>query len=134
MAFEEGIPLITDLPDGARNFSALRNKKSDSDDWSTRFDEPILLDDGTTLRTLRDAIRYLGKTVPKAEREHPAVTVAADHLTRSAEQGYLRSTGDLAQGVRFTPDTRHPQHLLICPLRASSGRSALFDQLVRAKQ
>ena len=29
------------------------------------FDEPIALDDGATLRTLRDAIQYLGKTVPK---------------------------------------------------------------------
>lgn len=56
--------------------------------WSKRFDGPIVLDDGTTLRTLRDAIQYLGKTVPKSEHDHPTVTVAADHLTRSAEQGY----------------------------------------------
>lgn len=56
--------------------------------WSRRFDEPIELPDGTTLRTLRDAIQYLAKTVPKAERNHPAVLVASDHLTRSAEQGY----------------------------------------------
>jgi len=33
--------------------------------WSKRFDEPIALDDGAALRTLRDAIQYLGKTVPK---------------------------------------------------------------------
>jgi hypothetical protein len=56
--------------------------------WSQRFDDPIELPDGTTLRTLRDAIQYLGKTVPKAERDHPAVLVASDHLTRSAENGY----------------------------------------------
>jgi uncharacterized protein YvpB len=48
--------------------------------WSKRFDEPIMLDDGTKLTTLRDAIQYLGRTVPKAERDHPTVTVAADHL------------------------------------------------------
>jgi len=47
-----------------------------------------VLEDGTTLRTLRDAIQYLAKTVPKAEQKHEQVTIAADHLTRSAEQGY----------------------------------------------
>jgi hypothetical protein len=57
-------------------------------DWSRRFDEPIVLDDGTKLITLRDAITYLGETVPKREHDHPKVLNAADHLTRSAEQGY----------------------------------------------
>jgi hypothetical protein len=54
--------------------------------WSKRFDEPIVLDDGATLTTLREAIEYLAKTVPKVEHAHPAVLNAADHLTRSAEQ------------------------------------------------
>lgn len=58
------------------------------DGWSRRFEEPIVLDDGTTLTTLRDAIRYLAETVPEAERDHEKVLTAADHLTRSAEQGY----------------------------------------------
>ena len=56
--------------------------------WSTRFDEPIALDDGTTLTTLREAVQYLARTVPKAEQNHEKVLNAADHLTRSAEQGY----------------------------------------------
>jgi hypothetical protein len=56
--------------------------------WSKRFDEPIVLDDGTKLTTLRQAIQYLAKTVPKAEQNHETVLTAADHLTRSAEQGY----------------------------------------------
>ena len=56
--------------------------------WLQKFDEPIVLADGTTLRTLRDAIQYLAKTVPKSERDHPTVLVASDHLTRSAEQDY----------------------------------------------
>jgi hypothetical protein len=55
--------------------------------WSKRFDEPIKLPDGTTLRTLRDAVQYLAKTVPKAEQKDEKVIIAADHLTRSAEQG-----------------------------------------------
>jgi hypothetical protein len=54
--------------------------------WSKRFDEPIVLDDGTTLTTLRDAVEYLAKTVPKTEHDHPHVLTASDHLTRSAEQ------------------------------------------------
>jgi hypothetical protein len=56
--------------------------------WSKRFDEPIVLDDGTTLTTLREAIEYLAKTVPKAERSHPSVLTASDHLTWSAEKNY----------------------------------------------
>ena len=47
--------------------------------WSKRFDEPIVLDDGTTLRTLQQAIQYLAKTVPKAEHDHPKVINAANH-------------------------------------------------------
>ncbi len=56
--------------------------------WSRRFEEPIVLADGTTLRTLRDAVQYLANTVPQAEQRHDKVLVAADHLTRSAEQNY----------------------------------------------
>lgn len=56
--------------------------------WSKRFDEPIVLEDGTTLRTLQQAVAYLAKTVPRAERDHEKVLIASDHLTRSAEQGY----------------------------------------------
>jgi hypothetical protein len=56
--------------------------------WQKSFDEPIVLADGTTLRTLQQAIQYLAKTVPKAEQQHEKVQNAADHLTRSAEQNY----------------------------------------------
>jgi hypothetical protein len=56
--------------------------------WAKRFDELIVLDDGTTLSTLRQAIEYLAKTVPKEEHNHPSVLTAADHLTRSAEQDH----------------------------------------------
>jgi hypothetical protein len=56
--------------------------------WLTPFDEPIVPDDGTKLATLRDAIQYLAKTMPVPEQNHEKVLNAADHLTRSAEQGY----------------------------------------------
>jgi hypothetical protein len=82
--------------------------------WSRRFDEPIVLQDGTTLRTLADAIQNLAKTVPKAEQNHEKVLVAADHLTRSAEQNYplffaraatLRAIHRNAERV-FNPDRK----------------------------
>jgi len=44
--------------------------------WSRRFEEPIVLADGTTLRTLRDAVQYLANTVPQAEQRHDKVLVA----------------------------------------------------------
>jgi hypothetical protein len=56
--------------------------------WSRRFDDPIELPDGRKLKTLAEAIAYLAETVPKAERKHPTVVIAADHLTRAAEQNY----------------------------------------------
>jgi hypothetical protein len=56
--------------------------------WLTPFDDPIVLDDGTVLTTLQQAVEYLAKTVPAAEHNHPDVLTAADHLTRSAEQNY----------------------------------------------
>src|SRR5205814_328526 len=56
--------------------------------WSKRFEEPIVLDDGKTLATLRQAIEYLAKTIPKEEHDHPSMLTASDHLTRSTEQNY----------------------------------------------
>jgi hypothetical protein len=50
-----------------------------------------VLDDGTVLTTLRQAIEYLAKTVPKAEHNHPSVLTSSDHLTRSAERNYPMS-------------------------------------------
>lgn len=53
--------------------------------WTQRFDDPIVLPDGSKLRTLREAIAYLGKTVPKSERDHPAVVLAATVLSEAAD-------------------------------------------------
>ena len=55
--------------------------------WQREFDEPIETPDGTHLRTLREAVAYLAKTVPKSERDMPAVTTAAEILTYAAERG-----------------------------------------------
>ena len=64
--------------------------------WSRRFDGPIELPDGRKLKTLAEAIAYLAETVPKAERKHPTVVIAADHLTRAAEQNYSMSFARMA--------------------------------------
>jgi hypothetical protein len=53
------------------------------DGWSKRFDEPIVLEDGTKLTTLAQAIKCLADTVPKAEQKHEKVMNAADHLRQS---------------------------------------------------
>ena len=49
--------------------------------WSRRFDDPITLPDGSELKTLREAIAYLARTVPKAEQAMPEVLAAAETLT-----------------------------------------------------
>ncbi|MEH2562081.1 hypothetical protein [Bradyrhizobium sp. AZCC 2289] len=56
--------------------------------WQRKFDDPIELPDGTRLNTLREAIAYLAKAIPKSERNMPAVTTAAEVLTYAAERGW----------------------------------------------
>jgi hypothetical protein len=53
--------------------------------WSRRFDEPIELPDGKKLRTLKDAIAWLAKEVPKSEHAMPKVQTAARMVTEAAE-------------------------------------------------
>jgi hypothetical protein len=54
--------------------------------WSRPFDDPIALPDGTELTTLRDAIAYLARTVPKPELSLPKVLAAAEILTHAVEK------------------------------------------------
>ena len=49
-------------------------------------DDPITLPDGAELTTLREAIAYLARTVPKAEQAMPEVLAAAEILTHAAER------------------------------------------------
>jgi hypothetical protein len=55
--------------------------------WSIRFAEPIMLEDGSKLATLRDAIRHLAQIIPKAEGDMLEVLTASDLLTQAAEHG-----------------------------------------------
>jgi hypothetical protein len=47
--------------------------------------EKITFGDDTRLRTLRDAIKYLGTAVPKADHDHPAVVTAATIIAQAAK-------------------------------------------------
>jgi hypothetical protein len=53
--------------------------------WSLRFTEPIILEDGRKLATLRQAIAHLAKLIPRAERDMPEILTAAELLTNAAE-------------------------------------------------
>jgi hypothetical protein len=53
--------------------------------WSIRFAEPIVLEDGSKLATLRDAIRYLAQIISKPEGDMLEVLMAFDLLTQAAE-------------------------------------------------
>jgi hypothetical protein len=53
--------------------------------WSRRFDEPIELPDGRKLRTLKEVIAWLAKEIPKSEHGMKQVQVAADMVTKAAE-------------------------------------------------
>jgi len=55
--------------------------------WDQGFAEPIVLDDGSKLSTLREAIAHLGKIIPQSEHDMPDVQTAADLLTKAAEHG-----------------------------------------------
>jgi hypothetical protein len=55
--------------------------------WDERFAERIVLDDGTKLATLREALTHLAKIITKAERNLPEVLTASDIMTKAAEQG-----------------------------------------------
>ena len=53
--------------------------------WSRRFDEPIELPNGRKLRTLKEAIAWLAKDIPKSEHTMPKVQAAARMVTEAAE-------------------------------------------------
>ena len=55
--------------------------------WDKRFAEPIVLEDGSKLATLQDAIAHLARLIPKAERDMPEILTAAELLTNAAAHG-----------------------------------------------
>jgi hypothetical protein len=55
--------------------------------WDLRFSEPIVLEDGSKVATLRDAIAHVATLIPKAHRDMPEILTAAELLTHAAEHG-----------------------------------------------
>jgi hypothetical protein len=55
--------------------------------WSTRFAPPITLPDGRKLVTLKDAIAWPAKEIPKSEHGMKQVQAAAHCVTEAAENG-----------------------------------------------
>ena len=53
--------------------------------WDQRFDRPVVLPSGKTLRTLEDARQYI-LTLPKSEHETTAWQVAIEALLIAAEK------------------------------------------------
>jgi len=53
--------------------------------WDQRFDRPVVLPDGKTLRTLEDARRHI-LALPKSEHETTAWQVAIEALLVAAEK------------------------------------------------
>ena len=82
--------------------------------WSIRFAEPIVLEDGSKLATLRDAIRHLAQIIPKAERDMSEVLTASDLLSkrpnttaRSSSRASPRCRRSIATSSGFsTPHAR----------------------------
>ncbi len=65
---------------GARRFAP-------GEGWQQRFDEPIELPGGGKIVTLKDAIAWLAKEVPKSEHGMKQVQAAAHCVTEAAENG-----------------------------------------------
>jgi hypothetical protein len=61
--------------------------------WDQRFDWPVVLPDGKTLRTLDDARRHI-LTLPKSEHETTAWQVAIEALLLAAEAPSVKQPTD----------------------------------------
>jgi hypothetical protein len=68
--------------------------------WLREFDDPIETPDGTRLNTLREAVAYLAKTVPKSEREIAWVFLARMATLQAIHRHEAR---------QFNPDRKDTQ-------------------------
>ena len=66
--------------------SALVRSCMSQNDWGRRFDDPITLPEGRTLRTLRDVGEFI-TALPKAQHDRPEWQLAVAMLLQAAEAG-----------------------------------------------
>ena len=99
------------IPRGRRPVRASNSTKKagaiSAPKWSREFDYPLVLADGRTLVTLRDAATYITK-LPKAEQDLDIWQIAVEHLIRAAETGgaWLMLARIGVQGVAPRPGPR----------------------------
>jgi hypothetical protein len=67
--------------------------------WSNRFDEPIDLPDGRKLRTLKEAIAWLAKEIPRSEHTVPKVQAAAPMVTEENDGPMIFARMGVMQAV-----------------------------------
>lgn len=74
--------------------------------WTERFDDPIVLPDGRTLRTLRDAIKYLAESVAKEDHGASRRDHGFDEPDRCGRRARLHDARAHrhAQGVKADAD------------------------------
>jgi hypothetical protein len=82
--------------------------------WDQRFDRPVVLPDGKTLRTLEDARRHI-LALPKSEHETTAWQVAIEALLVAAEKrpvmqpagenGSVRIKSPSQRGTKILPQS-----------------------------
>ena len=63
--------------------------------WDRRFDAPIVLDDGSTLATLRDAGQYV-MALPTAKQKETHWQTAAGELLSAAERSGILMLAEIA--------------------------------------
>jgi hypothetical protein len=77
--------------------------------WSRRFDEPIILPNGKKLVTLKDAIAWLAKEIPKSEHGMKRVQAAEKNRpTMFARIGVMQALN--RHHVREFNTDRKPHH------------------------
>jgi hypothetical protein len=75
--------------------------------WFKRFTDPIVLEDGRKLLTLRDAADYI-TTLPQAERDAAHWLIAAEALTLVAERNGAELLARMAMQMALTDDKQPP--------------------------
>jgi hypothetical protein len=74
--------------------------------WSIRFAEPIALEDGSKLATLRDAIRHLAQIIPQVERDMLEILTASDLLRKRPNTAARSNSTAARSNSRASPCCR----------------------------
>jgi hypothetical protein len=83
--FDELCACLDGTKDAQMNGKQDGPRRFDKPAWSRRFDKPIEISDGGKIETLRDALAWLARAVPKAEHGMKDVQSAVNHLREAAE-------------------------------------------------